>query len=182
MNLPALLGQYGYSAVFLGTFLEGETVLIMAGFLAHQGYLKFDFILLAAFCGTLLGDQFYYYVGRTHGAAFLERRGLGGAVQKVRRWLDRRGVLLVLGFRFLYGLRTAAPLVIGASRFPFGRYLALNAIGAAVWCVVIGGMGYLFGQALEVLIADLKRYEHLALLVLALAGAVAAVWVRRTMR
>ena len=39
MTLTALIASYGYYALFVGTFLEGETVLIAAGFAAHRGIL-----------------------------------------------------------------------------------------------------------------------------------------------
>ena len=39
-SLQSLIEHYGYFAVFLGCFLEGETVLVLAGFAAHMGYLS----------------------------------------------------------------------------------------------------------------------------------------------
>lgn len=39
MTLTALIASYGCYALFVGTFLEGETVLIAAGFAAHRGIL-----------------------------------------------------------------------------------------------------------------------------------------------
>jgi hypothetical protein len=37
MSFPPLLSDHGYFAVLAGSLLEGETVLILAGFAAHQG-------------------------------------------------------------------------------------------------------------------------------------------------
>jgi len=72
--------------------------------------------------------------------------------------------------RFLYGLRSVSPFVIGMSSVPVRQFILLNAIGALVWAVVVGTGGYLFGSALEVVIGDVKRYEVEALLAIAIIG------------
>lgn len=182
MNWVEILGTYGYLAVLVGTFFEGETILIMACFLAHRGYLNLFAVLLTAFVGALCGDQMYFALGRKHAPSFLERRHLKSAAVRVRFWLARRGTVALLGFRFLYGLRTVAPFVIGASGFPPARFLLWNALGAALWCGVIGGAGYLFGQVLESALGDIRMYEHLIVLGLLLVGVVAGgfiLWKRR---
>ncbi len=182
MNLPALVAQYGYFAILFGTFLEGETVLLAAGFLAHQGYLRIEYVLLTAFVGTVAGDQFYYYLGRRHGARLLERPRIRRVAQPVREWLHRSGTLLVAGFRFLYGLRTAVPLVLGASHYPYGRFAVLNVLGALVWVLALGLAGHLFGQVLETALASLKRYEYHIALCLVGVGLGIAWFARRKFR
>jgi len=39
MDLQSFIENYGYAAILIGTFLEGETILVLAGLAAHQGYL-----------------------------------------------------------------------------------------------------------------------------------------------
>lgn len=160
MDIAALISTYGYLVVLVGAFLEGETVVILAGFAAHRGHLDLPWVIAAAFVGTLCGDQFYFYLGRRHGAAWLERRPLWRArVDQVTRRLERHQTLFILSFRFIYGIRTAAPFAIGLSRVSALRFSVLNAISAAVWAALIAGAGYAFGQAMEALLADVKRYE-----------------------
>lgn len=74
MDFESLLQTYGYYALFIGTFLEGETILVLAGFLAHQGYLGFWWVVLLAFLGSLSGDTLVFHLGRWKGRAFLSRR------------------------------------------------------------------------------------------------------------
>lgn len=57
MTAESELIKYGYAALAVGTFLEGETILVIAGFLAHRGYLSMDLVILSAFLGTFFGDQ-----------------------------------------------------------------------------------------------------------------------------
>ena len=49
MTLESIVDTYGYLAVLLGTFLEGETILVLGGFAAHRGYLALPWVIVAAF-------------------------------------------------------------------------------------------------------------------------------------
>lgn len=171
MSLPQLLSEYGYLAVFVGSLLEGETVLVLAGFAAHQGYLSFYWIVLLAFCGGAMGDQFYFVLGRRYGEVLLRRfPRLSDPARRVTRHLLRYHEALIVGVRFMYGLRILGPIVIGMSDVPAWRFVILNAIGAAVWAVTITTVGFLFGQALQLLLADVAQYEALALLLIVAIG------------
>jgi membrane protein DedA with SNARE-associated domain len=171
MDLPGIIENYGYAAILVGTFLEGETILILAGFAAHLGYLNLPLVMLAAFLGSLCGDQLYFYLGRKHSYYILRRKPVWEQrIAKFNRLLERYHTLLILSFRFLYGLRTVSPFAMGMSSVSTARFVALNAIGAIVWAVSFGIGGYFFGQALELLIGDLKKYEYILLGTIALAG------------
>lgn len=181
MSLEQWVASYGYYAIVAGTFLEGETILVIGGFLAHRGYLTLPGVVAAAFLGTLFGDQLYYYIGRFKGIPLLERKpAWKRQSERLLKLLRRHEVLLILGFRFLYGLRTVTPFLIGASGIAPLRYTVLNVIGAAVWAVVIGIAGYLVGQALELVLDEVKRYELWILA--AIAGSAAVAWLVRRVR
>ncbi len=175
MSLAALLQDYGYAAVFVGAFLEGETFLIMAGFAAHRGYLDLPWVMGMAAVGGFLGDQMYFYLGRRYGLRILNRfPALKPRAAQAQALLSRYHLPLILGIRFLYGLRTVGPLAIGMSPVGWIRFFALNFIGAVAWAVLVGGAGYLFGQAMALVFDDLRRYEEALLALMALAGIV--VW------
>jgi len=160
MELQSLIESYGYAAILIGTFLEGETILVLAGLAAHQGYLKLTWVILAAFAGSLCGDQLFFYLGRRHSQAVLSRRPAWKAkAQKIHKMMDRFQTPLILSFRFLYGLRTVTPFVIGMSPVSVKKFILLNAVGALVWAVAVGSGGYIFGQALEIFIGKIKDYE-----------------------
>ncbi len=173
MSIEDLIANYGYAAILIGTFLEGETILILGGFAAHRGYLQLPWVMLCAFLGTLLGDQLYFHVGRVKGKSFLERRpGWKSKADKVLPLLEKHQTWLILAFRFMYGIRTVTPFLIGTSGVSPWRFLLLNSIGALFWSTLIGTLGYLFGQTMEVLIGNLKRYEFWLFAVIAGAGLV----------
>lgn len=183
--LESLIDTYGYLAVLVGTFLEGETVLILGGFAAHRGYLALPWVIMAAFLGTLCGDQLFFFLGRKHSQTVLARRPSWKArADRAQRLLERFRTPLILVFRFMYGLRTVIPFAIGMSTVPTREFIFLNIIGALVWASVIGTGGYLFGNALEIIIGNIKHYEQEVLGAIAVIGAL--VWIiyfsRRRMR
>ena len=73
--------------------------------------------------------------------------------------MNRFQTPMILSFRFLYGLRTIAPFVIGMSSVSVKKFILLNAAGALVWAAAVASGGYLFGHALEVFIGKVKSYE-----------------------
>jgi membrane protein DedA with SNARE-associated domain len=176
MSLEAFFGTYGYPALLVGTFFEGETFLVLAGFAASLGYLDIPWVILVAFAGTLSGDQVFFYLGRRHSAmvqSFLDYYpAWQNRIGRVQGLIERYQTALVFAFHFLYGLRIAFLLIIGLSRIPAGRFFILNFVSALVWAIVIGMVGYLFGSALAMIIGDLKDLENYILVGIAMIGGI----------
>ncbi len=165
------LQQYGYLAVLVGTVLEGETILLIAGFAAHSGYLNIGLVVAVAAAGGFAGDQAFYWLGRLRGNAVIARwPKLQRHARKVNTLLERHHSWIIVGIRFMYGLRVAGPVLIGMSDVPPLRFAAFNLIGAILWAALIGGAGYLFGQAVELVLGNIRRYEGLALAAVAAVG------------
>lgn len=160
MNFEELIMEYGYLAVFIGTFLEGETILIVAGFAAYEGYLELPLVIMAAFFGSLFGDQLYFFLGRFKGCSILDRfESWKPRVERFRKLMDRHNTWFILIFRFLYGLRNLAPFAIGLSNVSIRKFVLLNIISAAIWAVTLGILGFFFGQVMEAVLDDIKKYE-----------------------
>ncbi|MFF7707408.1 VTT domain-containing protein [Pseudomonas sp. NPDC007930] len=179
--LQHFLQNFGYLALFLGTFFEGETILVLAGFLAFRGYMDINLVMLVAFLGSYAGDQLWYFLGRRHGRRLLARKprwqSMGDrALEHIRKHPD----LWVLSFRFVYGLRTVMPVAIGLSGYPPRRYLILNGIGAIVWAVVLAQAAYHFGSVLEGILGNVKKYELWVLGAFLLLGGL--LWISRRIK
>jgi len=56
IDLPGLIDTYGYWAVFIGAFLEGETILALAGLAAYREYLDLRWVILVALMAGFLAD------------------------------------------------------------------------------------------------------------------------------
>lgn len=171
MDIENLIESYGYVAVLVGTFLEGETIVVLSAFAAHQGYLPLSEVIFAAFIGSLAGDQLYFYLGRKHSRFLLNRRPCWrNRIDKASRLLSRFQTAVILSFRFLYGLRTVLPFAIGMSSVPAGKFAVLNMIGAGIWAAALGYGGYFFGHAFEVVLSDAKKYEFWVFSLIAATG------------
>jgi len=175
--LESLVLSYGYAMIAVGTFLEGETVLLIGGYLAHAGYLALPWVMVTAFLGSFAGDQLFFFIGRKKGMAFLEKRPQWQLKSsRVLSLLHRRQNSVIVSFRFLYGLRTVTPFLIGASGVRPVKFMLLNAVGAAVWAVAVALLGYLLGQTVSLFIAEAHRYELYGALVIAVVAAAAWGW------
>jgi len=172
--LRSLVETYGYYALLAGTFLEGETILLIGGLVAHLGYLDLRAVMLVAFLGSFSGDQIYFCIGRLKGRELLARyHKWEKRVDKVHCLMARYHDLIMIGFRFVYGIRILTPVVLGMNKDVKAlRFFALNAIGAMMWSVVISSAGYFFGYAIEKLIRAVKHYEIIVLFVIAGTGMV----------
>jgi membrane protein DedA with SNARE-associated domain len=172
---------YGYVALFIGAFLEGETIMVLAGFAAQRGILDIYWVVLVGFCGTFAGDQLYYFIGRHWGAKLLARRPTWKApADRAYRLLRRYEVPFILSFRFLYGIRSVSPFIIGMSGIPVLRFFALNLIAAVVWAIAVGALGYFLGRAAELFLDEVKQYEMVVLGGLVAVGL--TVWVIHVLR
>lgn len=178
--VSTLIAQYGYLAVFLGTFLEGETILLAAGFAVHRGLLDGLPVFSLAFAGAALGDQVGFFLGHWRGAALIARfPSLARHAPRIQELLLRHDTLFILGNRFLYGLRIAGPVLIGASGVAPRRFVVLNLIGAAIWAAIIMAAGYAFGAVLTSLLEDIKRFEEILLLGILATGFLYWLWRRK---
>ncbi|HLO33320.1 MAG TPA: DedA family protein [Anaerolineales bacterium] len=172
MSVETIISQFGYAALVAGLLLEGESVLVLAAFMAHRGYLDLPLVILIGFMVTLASDQFFFWLGRTRGNQWLEKRPAWKPnVEKAKSLLRRNMTLLFIGFRFMYGLRTVMPFVFGISKFAPKRFFFLNAIGAFLWALIFGLAGYLFGHVAEAILVDMGRYELWIALGIVLTGA-----------
>ena len=158
--------------MFVGAGVEGETVVIAGGVLAHRGLVSLGGAMAAAAAGSFVADQLFFLAGRRWRAhprvqAITARPAFARALAAFERHPSR----FIFVFRFLYGLRTISPIAIGTTQVSVRRFMALNAMAAVVWGVAFTALGYLFGHGLGAL---LGRFRPDARTVLLVAGAVIA--------
>jgi membrane protein DedA with SNARE-associated domain len=182
-----LIERFGYLATFAGTLIEGESLLILSGLAAHRGYLSFPLVVLVGAIGGALGDMAFFLLGRYFGGNLLSRfPRFEPASDRVHRMIERHPVATILGVRFMYGLRTAGPAIIGTTRVPFAMFVTVNAVGAVVWSACWAGAGFVLGKAAEHILGDLAKVERElfgAAIVAVVLGIIAwHVWARRKAR
>jgi membrane protein DedA with SNARE-associated domain len=181
--LAPVLDHYGYLAVggFIaledfGVPVPGETILIAAAVYAGAGRLSIVVVALIAFLAAVVGDNLGYAIGFFGGRALVLRFGryvllTSERLEKAERFFDRYGGVVVTGARFIEGLRQANGIVAGTIRMPWPRFLAFNALGAALWVGLWASIGYLAGGHIATIYNTVTRYSLYVLIALAVAAA-----------
>lgn len=149
--------------------------LIGAGVLSFMGKMDLSLAITIAFIANFIGDSLMFYMSRYHKREMMEyfkkhRRKLAFS----HLLLKKRGSWIIIIKKFIYGLKTLVPLAIGLTKYDFWKFSAYNAIGAAIWAIVIGGGSYLFGGALIEGYKMVSDKPYLAPLMLLLVGG--SVW------
>ncbi|CAH6636836.1 MULTISPECIES: DedA family protein [Pseudocitrobacter] len=178
MDIPALISQYGYAVLVLGSMAEGETVTLLGGVAAHQGLLRFPLVVISVALGGMIGDQVLYLLGRHFGGRMLKRYSRQHTkIRKAQRLIQRHPYLFVIGSRFMYGFRIIGPLLIGASRIPPKLFLPLNIVGALLWALIFTTLGYVGGEVIAPWLHDLDAHlKHWIWVILAVAVVLALRW------
>ena len=144
-----LLPKYGYFAVLVAAFWEGEAVLIAAGTLCGAGYLDWRLTILAAATGGAAGDQIYFYAAHQRAARLVQKsKRLRKWYPRVKEFVLRHGTLAVLLSRFAAGLRITIPLVCATAAMPPRKYSTLNFLSALCWASAWVAISYQFGARL----------------------------------
>lgn len=143
-----------YVILFLGSLVEGESVVLTAGYLAYTGYLSYPKIITIAFMSTLFADQTLYFVGRIYGKKILKRfPHWTPRFEKAFALLHKYNTSFIFSFRFIYGIRTISPVMIGASGIGIQRFAILNVLAGALWafasCSAGYAIGYFFADQIE---------------------------------
>jgi membrane protein DedA with SNARE-associated domain len=175
MSPELLLERFGYLAVFVGTFLEGEAILVIAGFFAERGHLDIWMVGTVGFLGAYAGHLFWFWLGRVHGVRLLERfPRMKTHFGKGIRMFERYGAAAIILTQWLYGLRITCAVIVGVSRISIPKFLIYEAISCLLWAGVIAALGYYFGAAVERVLGRAENVEKWGLLLIVIIAV--AVW------
>ncbi len=142
MSPESLIQTYGYPILFIGAILEGESFVLVAGSLVQNNYLEISWVILTAFSGSFVGDQFFFFLGRYRGVPFLEKHPSWKAkIGKAKGIFEKYRIIAIIGFRFMYGFRSISPFLIGMSGFCPAQFIVLNMLGAMIWSLTLVYLG-----------------------------------------
>ena len=179
MDINQLIAHHGpsfYLLAFVWTFLEGETIVLFAGFAAAQGLLNPVALLAAVWLGSFSGDQCWFWVGRHFGQRVLSRFPPWRAgAEAALAWLERYNIGFILTFRFIYGVRNISSFAMGLSAIYWKRFFSLNLAAAGLWAASFVGAGYFLGHAFRAILGDIARSVSLVMLA-AFVAIAAGVW------
>ena len=167
-DLQSLIITAGYLGVFgivflesgllIGFFFPGDSLLFTAGFLASQGYLDIKILIAGCFVAAVAGDSIGYYIGAKFGpmvfkkedSIFFHKKHL----EKAQAFYDKHGGKTIILARFMPIIRAFAPVVAGAGKMDYKRFVFFNLIGGILWAVGITLAGFYLGS----LIPNVDKY------------------------
>jgi membrane protein DedA with SNARE-associated domain len=170
------LVRYGAVAVVLGAMLEGDLSIVMAGVVAHLGYLSLATALEAAWVGAFVGDTLWYALGRER-ADMITRSGVyRRAAPLIERLVARLGDREIVLARFVYGTRIASMFYWGVRGLPFARFALLDLVGCFLSVLVLGLLGFGLSESAMTLFGRVQRAERwIVMAVLVGAGVILGV-------
>jgi len=193
-SLAGPLEHYGIWAILLLVLIEdfgipvpGETVLIAGAIFAGSGQLNIVAVGVVGFCAAVVGDNIGYGIGRFGGRRIVDRWGkyvflTPERLDKAERFFDRQGAKIITIARFIEGLRQANGIIAGITEMHWLRFIAYNALGAALWVGTWVSVGYFAGQHITAIydgITMYSLYAAIAAVVLIAAWIVHRIYKRR---
>ena len=147
-----------------GIPVPGETVIIAASIYAGSGRLNVVAVGVVGFVAAVLGDNIGYAIGRFGGRRLVDRWGkyvflTPERLDKAEAFFDRQGAKIITIARFIEGLRQANGIIAGITKMHWLRFLAYNALGAALWVGTWVSIGYFAGQHITTIYSAITRYS-----------------------
>ncbi|WP_327145428.1 DedA family protein [Nocardia sp. NBC_01327] len=173
---PALYVVFALLTVLLfwiptGLIIPGEPFFVLAGILAASGQVSLPIVILVIVTSAIVSPIGTYYAGRV----FDDWIGRRPAESKLRRALEkgedtlrRRGAPAAVFACWIPLLRTTLPIMIGASKYSFPRFVAFSATGTTIWSALFIIGGYYAGPFFQkfAIYAGMALLASLAILIL----------------
>jgi len=155
----------------IGLPFPEDATLILSGFLIAQKVTKPLPTVIVVYCGLLLTDFSLYWVGKKYGRKVIEHRRFRRILsaerlltleEKFKKW----GIYVVFVGRHFLGIRAQIFLAAGVMRMSTLKFIMADSASAILTMTLMVGIGFLGGNSIEILQKDLKRIEHIGILVL----------------
>jgi membrane protein DedA with SNARE-associated domain len=200
--MTSFVGNHGLIAVFVLMFVAAvlpaasELTMIyggalasgaVAGHIAHfkTGWHAYLAVVVTGVVANVLGAIFGWALGFYGGHPLLERHGrwlhaTPERVARAERWFERFGTVAVpLGFA-LPIVRSFVALPAGIFEWPFRRLVPLAALGCAVFCTALAGIGWAVGASWSHASHDARYLDYLVVVLVVLFAAYLVVRRRRS--
>jgi membrane protein DedA with SNARE-associated domain len=175
-----LVERFPYIGIFfllilgdIGLPFPEDATLILSGFLISQKVTKPLPTLLVVYSGLLLTDFSLYWVGKKYGRRVVEHKTfrrilsaerLSRIEEKFKKW----GIFVVFIGRHFLGIRAQIFLAAGVMRMSPLKFIMADAASAILTITLMVGIGFLGGNSIQILQKDVKRVEHIGILILAI--------------
>lgn len=166
--------------------IPSEVILLAAGFMTLSTDLSPAFVVISATIGAVLGAVILYALGRIFKKERLKKLFAGKFGQVLRlkpeyvdqadKWFSKYEYKAVLICRCVPVLRSLISIPAGIAEMRIIPFLLLTTIGSTVWNTILVILGVIMGDAWDVCLPYFKQYEHIVIVVLAIACVAFVIW------
>ncbi len=147
------LSTYGYIILAFYSFGGGMLALAGAGILSALGKMDISTSIFVATISNFVGDTFLFYLSQINKKDVLKymkkhRRKIAYTNLLMRKY----GWLAVFIQKYIYGVKTLVPIIMGLSKYDFKKFVILNLFASIVWGLVVGLGSYFFSEAVKSLL------------------------------
>jgi membrane-associated protein len=149
---------YSYVAVFVLVTLDavipifpGETTLNAASTAAAQGTLELLPVIVMGALGAIVGDSALFWLARLYSRKIQPQVDRARTNTQVRQALDimeSSAPVLIVGGRYVPGMRFVVNATMGLSTMPYRRFLPWSVLSGVLWSVYTCVLAYNIGLAL----------------------------------
>jgi len=158
--MEVYLEKFGYIGIFVGTFLEGETTVLLGGIFSKLGYMNIYKVILFAFLGTFAGDFTFFALGKKFGRNMIDRyEFLSSKVPIADKIIKKHGNFIIFIIRFLVGIRAVILILLGCTNIRISKFLFFSIANSILWSIAVSIIGYVFGKVVYIFVKDMKHYE-----------------------
>lgn len=170
-SLPIIIKKYGLIAIFAGTFLEGELVLIVAAVLSGDGLQNPIGVWISATLGAWTGHIFWFFIGRIFGIRYILPRlkGFRPHFEEVKRIILTNPKTSIFILQYLYGMRIIGAMGLGFTELPILRFIFYEVLNCSLWALIIFSVGYILGETFIHIFHGWLRWIWIGLSLLILA-------------
>ncbi len=173
-------GNASYTIIFLSSFFAGylipfseEIVFILIGYAAAAGFADLYLTILVCLAGVFLADNAAYLVGRTGSRIvfkFKKRIGEKQAIKYENFIMNHSGKAIFVS-RFIPTIRVLSPLLAGANRIDWKKFLTFDFLAAVCNVSVLVLIGYFFENQISKVLSKVEITRHvLSILSLLIIG------------
>jgi membrane protein DedA with SNARE-associated domain len=154
-----VLARFGLIGIFAGALIEGDVTMILAGVIAHLGYVALANAILIGTLGGFAADAIAYAAGRFWSTPIRSSRLYRRAGPTIEHVIGLLGPWQILVARFLWGTNLASMALWGIHRLRFVRFAILALLGCAIWAAVLAVLGFFLSSRAALLVGEVKHVE-----------------------
>lgn len=155
-TITPFLHHHRYIFAFLGAFFEGNSIMLLCGFLYKLGIFKFLNIIAVLSLGYFINGYILYAIGRFWGRRVLEKWGsrfflTKERLRKLERYCKKHMGRALIITRITYGFSMPTFIIAGMFKTKAKKFFWCSLIATFIWVLALFFIGYVFGTSYALL-------------------------------